>query len=421
MPKFSPFHIVLLLLAAVSPRICARETVADSVSVYFPQSRSTFMPDFRDNRQRIDSFISSLPEGAVIDRLTFTGAASPEGSVAINRHLSEARAHSLFSYLEKRYSLPDSIGSFIYLGRDWQGLYAAVLADSTLPHRDDLLRLLASEGAASPEGPVGGGDLLLSRLKSLDGGTAYADIYRRLFPSLRFSQLKVGYTLPPLRLMPPIETSPLSPGFAEDVTPFAYTPALSLATSSPRVSRPFYMALKTNLLYDALALPSLGAEFYLGKGFSAVVNWHYGWWDKDSRHRYWRAYGGDLALRWWFGRAAAEKPLTGHHIGLYGGVETFDFEFGGRGVMGGIPRHTLWDRCMALGGIEYGYSLPVGRRLNIDFTLGLGYMGGKYIKYVPVTGGYRWLSTHRLNWFGPTKLEISLVWLIGHGNFNLSK
>ena len=71
------------------------------------------------------------------------------------------------------------------------------------------------------------------------------------------------------------------------------------------------MSLSTNMLYDALALPNIGAEFYLGKNWSITGNWMYGWWDNDSQHRYWRAYGGYLAVRKWFGKAANEKPLTG--------------------------------------------------------------------------------------------------------------
>ena len=34
---------------------------------------------------------------------------------------------------------------------------------------------------------------------------------------------------------------------------------------------------------------------------------------------------------------------------------------------------------------------------------------------------YVWTSTKMRHWFGPTKLEISLVWLIGNGNFNSKK
>lgn len=50
----------------------------------------------------------------------------------------------------------------------------------------------------------------------------------------------------------------------------------------PKEKSPFYMGLKTNLLYNILAIPNLGAEFYLGSNFSVATNWHYAWWKNDK-------------------------------------------------------------------------------------------------------------------------------------------
>ena len=49
------------------------------------------------------------------------------------------------------------------------------------------------------------------------------------------------------------------------------------------------------------------------------------------------------------------------------------------------------------------YSLPISRRLNLDFTLGVGYWGGEYHEYIPSDGHYVWQSTKQRHWFGPTK------------------
>ena len=45
------------------------------------------------------------------------------------------------------------------------------------------------------------------------------------------------------------------------------------------------------------------------------------------------------------------------------------------------------------GGVAYGYSLPVGHRFNVDFTLGIGYLGGSYKEYIPLDGHYVWQTT----------------------------
>lgn len=81
----------------------------------------------------------------------------------------------------------------------------------------------------------------------------------------------------------------------------------------------------------------------------------------------------------------------------------------------------MWNTPNYAVGIEYGYSLPIARRLNIDFTIGLGYWGGRYYVYTPHDGHYVWETTKNRHWFGPTKAEISLVWLLGRGNVNNMK
>ena len=195
---------------------------------------------------------------------------------------------------------------------------------------------------------------------------------------------------------------------------------VSLPDSTTTVAghRPLYMALKTNLLYDALAVPNIGFELYLGRGWSDAADWMYGWWDKDSSHRYWRIYGGSVDVRKWIGRQAAQKPLTGHHIGVYAQMFTYDFETGGKGYMGGKPGGTLWQRMNYAAGAEYGYSMPVARRINIDFGIGVGYWGGTCYEYTPLDGHYVWTATRKRHWLGPTKAEITLVWLLGRGNCN---
>ena len=187
--------------------------------------------------------------------------------------------------------------------------------------------------------------------------------------------------------------------------------------------KPFYMGIKTNMLYDLGAIPNIGAEFYLGANFSIVGNWQYSWWKSDKKAWYWRTYGGDVALRYWMGKASRNKPLTGHHLGLYGQMITYDFEVGGRGYIAdsGFGKDKSEDASLGwnwAAGLEYGYSLPIARRLNIDFTLGVGYHWGTFKEYLPIDGHYVWQATKRRKYIGPTKCEISLVWLIGCGNYN---
>ena len=176
---------------------------------------------------------------------------------------------------------------------------------------------------------------------------------------------------------------------------------------------PLYLAVKTNALYDLALIPNIGAELYLGKNFSAGINWHYAWWKSDKVKWYWRTYGGDVYARYWFGKAAKEKPLTGHHIGLYGQIITYDFELGKKGI-----QSNFWNYG---GGVEYGYTLPLAYRLNLDLTVGVGYNTGQFYEYLPIDDCYVWQATKNRRYIGPTKVEASLVWLFGCDNYNRVK
>ncbi len=409
--------ITYLLIGMSVTGHCFEHT--DSTRLMFRQSHGALDPSFGNNRERLATMSQEMKETADNDSILFrvsevkvVGGASPEGSVDINARLSRERANTIFGYFSEVTALNDSITTFSFLGRDWKGLYSLVMADPGVPYRDEVLATLSgivSETATGEKEAYGN----LAKIKKLRGGVPYRYMYDKLFPALRESRLYVTYT----ERHPELRGTLVEPYVAEEycnIFPLLAAPM----GAQEKCCSPFYMALKSNLLYDALALPSIGVEFYLGKNFSIAGNWTYGWWDNDNRHRYWRAYGGDLTLRRWFGKKAAEKPLTGHHLGIYAGVVTYDFEWGGTGYMGGLPGKTLWDRCLFNGGIEYGYSLPVGRRINIDFTIGIGILHGKYLKYRPQGHSYYWESTHNLNWVGPTKAEVSLVWLIGCDNYN---
>lgn len=164
------------------------------------------------------------------------------------------------------------------------------------------------------------------------------------------------------------------------------------------------LAVKTNLLYDAALVPNAGVEYHFGNGWAAGADWNCAWWSDMGRNRFWRIYGGEVDVRRYFGGLHKERPLSGHHIGLYGQGFTYDFELGARGQLSEFSYGA---------GVSYGYALPVSKSLNLDFCLGFGYLGGDYKVYDPDGGCYVWKETRGRHYFGPSRLEISLVWLIG--------
>ena len=407
-----PF-ILLLLLLLLSGHSRAQDPGirrgTDSVRVYFRQGESRLDPYFRDNGARIRAFTERFrtllqDPSRRIRGLRVTAGASPEGSTALNQRLSERRAEAIRQLVSGYF--PHEFGwlSTVPKGVDWQGLEKLVQADEYMPYRYEVLDILRyTPEWITREGKVADGRK--RRLAMAGGGYAWRYMESRFFPELRASTLHVWY-----------ETEEAQQAVKDTV--YILPPEQAEAVPALQDRRPFYMALKTNLLYDALVVPNIGLEFYLGRGWSVAGNWMYTWFKSDSRHRYHRIYGGDLEVRRWL--SYGKKPLTGHHIGLYGQLLTYDLEWGGKGYLG--------DRWSYGGGIAYGYSAPIGRRLNLDFSIGIGYLGGEYFEYVPKgwcethqRECYLWQATRQRRWFGPTKAEVSLVWLLGHDNVNTKK
>ena len=165
------------------------------------------------------------------------------------------------------------------------------------------------------------------------------------------------------------------------------------------------IALKTNLLHDPILTPDIGLEVSFGNRFSVNAEGVYSWWSRESKHRYWRVRGGWVEGRYWFGDKSKQRALTGHHVGIYGSIHDYDFEFGRRGWQS--PHATLGV------GASYGYSFRIHPRLNLDLSARLGYFAGDVIKYKPQCNGYVCTSRCSRHYIGLTGLEVTLVWFPG--------
>lgn len=415
------FPIILILLLTFPLK--AQEHSSDSLEIFFHQGKSVWAPQFKDNDKRLQDFVErfrKLRENQIMSKISkihIISGASPEGSWALNQRLSTNRAKCVQNVLKQYIDLPDSVIVVDSRGVNWQGLYELVEAGD-MQYKDEVLDIIAN----TPELDQSRGynyELRKKTLEKLHGGAPYRYMYANYFPPLRSFYLHIGVeweryeaakqeAIAEGLLVEALSTPPILPNLTFDAPEF---PSFTVKLNPPK--KPFYMAVKTNLLYDLAITPNIGVEFYLGNRYSVAADWMYAWWKNHHAHWWHRIYGGDIEVRRYFGALAEEKPLQGWHVGLYGGIVTYDFEWGGRGYLG--------DRWSYGGGVSIGYSIPFKRRLNFDFTIGIGYLGGEYKEYLPIDDCYVWQCTKQRNWVGPTKLEVSLVWLIGRGNYNKGK
>lgn len=166
--------------------------------------------------------------------------------------------------------------------------------------------------------------------------------------------------------------------------------------------------LGTNVLYDLAMLPSLSVEVGLADRLSLAGSLTYGQMEGWPWRQGVRMGTADVELRRWL--KGSETMQRGHHVGAYVAAYHYDI----------LSGDTGWQARFNWGiGCSWGYRMPLGSSLALDFGLGLGYVGGSYKKYEVSNDVFRhnvWKADRTRYYFGPTKAEVSLIWIIGSAN-----
>lgn len=398
--------------------------------IYFREAYRYVDSEFRNNRialNNLKSAIDSAQTNGTLLSVEVQAWACPKGAGKYNELLAHNRTNELAKWIMGNCNVAEEQIKTTSGGIGW-GILRELLAESDLPYKKSIIDIIDNTPMWVKDSK---GNIITGRNKKLmdhNYGRTWRDMETRLFPEIRCGLAVVVNVKreEPARIEEVEKPEVLEQVVAEvaDTTDRIDPVAVEKQTEEADVAtgkKPFYMAVKSNLLEDVLLVPNFGVEFYLGSQWSVGANWKYAWWNIGSKDYFWRIYGGDVYVRKYFGGKAKEKPLQGHHIGIYAQAVTYDFCLGNKGIMGGVPGGNLFDKLNYGVGVEYGYSLPIAKRLNMDFSIGFGYLGGQYQEYKPVDDCYVWQATKNRHYWGPTKAEISLVWLLGRDNVNVKK
>lgn len=175
----------------------------------------------------------------------------------------------------------------------------------------------------------------------------------------------------------------------------------------PGTKRPLF-ALKTNLLFDAALMPNVELEVPIGKHWSVNGEYMFPWWLTGNNKYCLEIISGGLEGRYWLGsRRQREKEdvLTGHFLGLYAGGGKYDLQWRENGYQG---------EFFIAAGVSYGYARKINQNLRLEFNIGIGILRTDYRHY-QARDNYQtllWQKNGRYTWTGPTKLKVSLVWLL---------
>lgn len=212
----------------------------------------------------------------------------------------------------------------------------------------------------------------------------------------------------------PSESDKVPHAYPQTIVRFSNQHAPNSPASEEDLPTKTVLAFKSNLLYDVVSLVNYSIEIPIVDQFSVLCYHQFPWWRwgkaKNEFCLRFLSVGGEM--RWWVGlrpQAKTEKRirrdrLVGHYIGLYAESGRFDFE---------RKRDICYQGEFWSAGLSYGYSMPIGRRLNLEFSISAGYASIPYRGYTP-SEDYEILwrdpkKIGRWDYFGLTKAQVSLV------------
>lgn len=163
------------------------------------------------------------------------------------------------------------------------------------------------------------------------------------------------------------------------------------------------VAVKSNILYDATATANLGVEVAFNKHWSLDLSGNYNGWDivDDKSWQHWMV---QPEARYWL-----HEKFNGHYFGVHAVYMDYDIQNGS--FMSVMKKDYAYDGTAYGGGISYGYQLYLSPHWNIEFSVGVGYLHFEYDKSVypkDEDEAYK----YRNSYFGPTKLGISIMYII---------
>lgn len=398
--------------------LSAKTLYADSVltSVALPKGVSS-LDDVEAVHKAASDLVDVLnDENQELLRVYVCGSASPDGLWQENVKLSEARTDAAVRYIRHVTGIPADKIHKHSLNEDWDRLYELVEA-SDIPYKNETLEIIRTKSW---------GERKLA-LQQLGGGTVWKILLKDFFPLMRCVRIgiycKWDPSKPYLSAPKPVIEEPEEPMTIKDtvlspaelakkpnviyirdtvyvVRETVYLPVdyahhaaygnyAQRKTYQPRVpvyhDTPWMMAFKTNLLADAMAIPSLGMEIQLAERMSLdLQGWYTGTNMFCREDVNTNVYGFTPELRWWTGSRAMRK---GTFIGVHARMawytlqwtDGFLYQNGEEGAHIGDAGSSspAWSV-----GFTYGYSMPLDRkdRWGLELLLGLGY--GKYAQNV---------------------------------------
>ena len=404
---------LIFLLLGIIP-IHAQEKHTD-ICIDFRVNETRIDPSFGDNAARMQEIINFLQDirkdsTVRIVNVTFSGAASPEGSYQLNRKLAQGRLAALESMVRQEVEIPDSIITRMDSYIPWD-YFKSRIEDSNLRHKEEILAILNEQSRLVDYRRLNHIDSRILKLQKLDGGRAWKELHKMFFSDMRNAcVLLVTYekvpqpVQEPIVITEPVEPEPIVSKPQPEVEEAPSTPII-IAEPEGWIRQ---LHVKTNALGLGLAIANLAVEVDLAKHWSFTLPVYYSAWDYFKTTVKFRTLMVQPEFRYWF-KPENEGWFMGAHFGygyyniaLDGDYRYQDHNRETPGIGGGIA-------------IGYRTHLSKNKRWKMEFAVGGGVYDLCYDKFRNEENGFL-VSTEKKTWYGVDQAAISFVY-----SFNLSR
>lgn len=362
------------------------------------------------------------------------GSASPEGSWDANVKLSKARTDAAAEYIKAVMDIPDYKICRESLNEDWYSLYRLV-EENYVPYKYDVLHIIRNKQ----------GEERKTALKKLDGGRVWDYLAGEYFPKVRGVRFivicKRGTSIGDadtvetvVELPQPAESRNDTIYIRDTVYCIKETVQLDVPVTKEQVyedyrsrslnreakvwDTPWMMGVKTNLLSDAMLVPTVGLEVQLGKRLSLdIQGWNTDYNVFNPSDGQTNFYGFSPELRLWLGNRIMRR---GSFVGVHARCAWYTMQWTDGLLYQNGPENVWIGNFHDAGndtpawslGVTYGYSLGFGQKGNwgLEFVLGVGYANYKQNTAAFNEGIWEFIEHQDGHHVGITRIGVNLTY-----------
>ncbi len=264
--------------------------------------------DIRITPQLTEAINLIQDKKGVLARISIVGSASPDGSLKWNQELGLNRAEALTRYIVQKTELDSSMFHVCSRGEDWEFLGEILDERKDFPNGEHIQSIILEETD---------NEVRKRKIQELDGGQTWHLLIEELFPQLRNARLAIVSVYPkfePIASEYTLKRPPMIPLNQYDLM----SPKLLPPTIDKSQSSKWKIAIKTNLLFDAVLVANLGVEISPWTHWSLDIPVWYSPYNISSTRNI-RLLAVQPEIRWW-----SKEAMNGHFVGLHTHVAGFN-------------------------------------------------------------------------------------------------